>query len=620
MPRLLTGQRLGPQIQKIRSATRRNNRRFIETQMRIPDLMGNLVRFKLNWTQQKLYNIIEEKHRQLEPVRLWVVKYRRAGITLLESARGYADIFSRDNARVAMIAHLKDRSAEILQNYKDIHSNLPLELQLQLSRDNIEGMRFEHTRGQALIATCENAIRVRGDGIHKLKNSEGAHFGKNFIDMIEEVSPVIPPKPGTENIIETTGSIKGCAAHEHCMEAKNGENEFDYIFLNWLDSPDCLIPFKNDRHREEILTRMHDKDPRLTEIANYFKMTPEQRHQLWVFYHYQSKNDFDYCMREFPPHEDFAWSSGGSSYFGTLELQKAKPTPPWRMYKFEGSYVNRLFNKFEDLITFEKNSDYGLPPHIKLWSPPRQSERYAIGADTSMGESYGDYSYGSVRNINSRELMCSFHGRFRPDELAHVIVSLAKIYNNATVGPECNHIGSGMSCLQFIQRIGYSRIYTWIKRDHVEGPRFSTSAGWWTTARSRPMMLGAYRNLFIDCMNGVIPGDSIFRDISTINEMRTFVPDKNNIPRALNGCYDDRVMGDAITNQICEDLAYRTSGDLIHTYRRHQPEPQKQNQQTQNVDPLQLLKFMGRGGEPGKQRNPRFEMNERGQIICPPEV
>jgi hypothetical protein len=51
--------------------------------------------------------------------------------------------------------------------------------------------------------------------------------------------------------------------------------------------------------------------------------------------------------------------------------------------------------------------------------------------------------------------------------------------------------------------------------------------------------------------------------------MRTFGTDPSTgIPRANPNCFDDRVMADAITNQVCADEEYCTGKDVIHQYHK----------------------------------------------------
>jgi hypothetical protein len=620
MPRLINREgQLSPQLQEIRALARAKPRRFIESQIKIANRVGNVVDFKFQYAQRKTYQFIREEEEKKVPVRLAIIKWRRAGVTSCMSALDFVHTWSHDHARVAIIAHLEDRAKEILQNHKDFYDSMDPELQLEKSKDNIFGTRFEQTKGQALIATCENPIKVRGDGVHVFGGSEYPHWGYNFKPTMREILPVVPALPGSRIVLEGTGSIRGSEAHDFTMAAKHKQNEFRYEFLNWLNDAECAIPFRDERHQQEIYDTMDQHDPRLRKLAATYHLTPEQAHQLWFFYHFASENDFDYCCREFPVHEELAWSTGGASFFGQLEINQAVTQDPMLVIKFDGSYIAETFSSFDLMPKIDPNlpiPDYSPYTYIKVWSGPRRGGVYAFGADSSLGEEYGDYSAGSIRDIGTRELMATMHGRLQPPETAHLMVSLAKIFNNAVVGPECNEGGGGMTVMTDIQRLGYHRLYTFRKRDSNEGLKLSKWGGWWTTSRSRPLMLGEMRRVFLDCIHGRIPGENVFRDISMLNEMRTFVPDPNTgIPRAMRGCYDDRVMGDAITHQICADEAYMTDKDLIHAYHRFsKAKSVDQKGIVQRVSPAQAMGALFGGGRKTMGRG--FEIDNQGRITA----
>ena len=605
---------VNPQIQRIRELARQKPKRFIENFVSIDDRMGQVVPFRFNWAQRQYYRIIQEERAKNKPVRLWIVKWRRAGLTSATAALAFTRAYSYDNARVGVLAHEEDRSKEILQKMKFYYETLPPEMQIQLAKDNVFGIRYDNVRGQVLIGTANNPMKIRGDGLQWIDLTEGAHYGYQFKLVMDEVCPVVPALPDTGIVVDTTGSIRGCEAHAHAMAAQNGDNEFRYEFLCWRDSPECQIPFDSDRHREQVFSEMHEKEPRLLELSRHFKMTPEQTHQLWHFYKYGGNNDFDYTVREWPPSSEYAWSAGGASFFGTHEVNTVSAQDPIAIYKFDNMYLNQVFQSFDGLRQVDDIANYGPYPHVKIWSLPRTGGRYVIGADSAMGESYGDFSAGYVIDIGTREMLASFHGRMRPDETAHLMVSLARIYNNALLAPESNPGGGGLTVLQDIQRIGYFNIYVWRKRDSVEGLKLSQSAGWWTTPRSRPMMLGELRKVFLDCVHGKIPGDNVFRDRALIEEMRTFSPNpNNNIPAAMPGCYDDRVIGLAISHQAAADEAFCTGQDLIHAYHKYQPaKPMDQRRLVQRVKPSNVMSVLMGKSSPLNKRS--FEMNSEGRI------
>jgi hypothetical protein len=445
--------------------------------------------------------------------------------------------------------------------------------------------------------------------------SEAAHTEEKFSAVLREISPVVPIDPNTSIMIETTGERRGCDAQLHYQASKDGYTEFKTNFLKWLDDPEYDLPFDDMAHQRRIMDLIAEACPRLAEKNRFYKLTPGQCHQSWLFYHYQSKNDFDYFTREFPYVEDDAWTTGGSSFFGNMEINMAKPLEPSWIFT-PGDKIGQCFNSFDELYPMTKADNYDIHPNLKLWSLPQPNGRYTAGCDPSYGEDGSDYSSIYVLDTYTRQTMCAYHGRSQPHETAAILVSLARIFNNAQLIPETNPGGGGLTLLQEIRRLHYNRIYRWRTRDSIEGHKLTEKAGWYTHTNSRAIMLGEMRRMFIDTMNSKLPEFGMFRDIALLDEMRTFVPHhRTGIPAALEGCHDDRVIAWAITNQGCSDQTYSGSHDISKAYHSFEASP-RYGQIRAGSDPTRphrqinpdviLKRFMG--------QNMKFELDDKARI------
>ena len=58
-----------------------NTRKYIEEYLKIVDKSGDLIDFKLNKAQRKIYSAIQEQARAGKPIRIIVLKARQLGIT-----------------------------------------------------------------------------------------------------------------------------------------------------------------------------------------------------------------------------------------------------------------------------------------------------------------------------------------------------------------------------------------------------------------------------------------------------------------------------------------------------------------------------------------------------------
>lgn len=623
-------------VKKWREAARTNPRGFVEQRLRIKGTMGAEVPFRYRLVQRKYSDRKKEILKAGVPLRMIDLKYRRAGFSSVETVESYAQCYGRDNARIGILAHLESRAGELLNNFKDYNTSLNTfypNLKQELSRENLFGIKFQDSSSQVLIASAENPIKIRGDGLHIVHCSEFAHFFHNFTPVVKEICPVVPSEAGSQIIMESTGSIVGSAPWEFYYNStpwrefvsngykrSRGKNEFVRHFTCWRDEPECVRQFTQGKEEYEygqLLDEIYEVEPRMSQrIANErYNLTPQQINWMWHEYCFKGASDYNYFCREFPFEEDDAWASGSDSYFGNHEVNTANARaeePKWA-FQFDADKLARVFESFDDLRQLEPHQvstidDYPSHPVLKIWQPPRPGERYVLGADSAQGDYGGDFSAGYIINMKTREMMAAYHGRMTPNEAAHINVSLCRIYNQALAAPETNPAGGGSEALNIMQRLGYHRIYVFKIYDGVDGIANSRKLGWWTNSRTRDKMLSAFRQLFVDCFNERVMLRNVFRDKSLINEMKTFgTNERSGRPQAASGCSDDRVIALAIAHQVACDETAGGRDDILQAYHPLQGPPRAP------IDPKQQQKQITKVMSPEKTMALMFGKNSRMQ-------
>ena len=530
---------------------------------------GRLLPFQFRWGQQQAYRIFQEERDKGKPIRLWFLKSRRVGLTSMFAALGLIDCWSQPNRKVGIIAHNEHRAKEILQMCKLYYKHMPPFLKVPLSKDAIYGLKFKDYDSEIIIGTCNEPDKVRGGGLHWAHLSEPAHYKRMFRKTMLEISTTVAPEAGTAIILETTGAGRGSSCHSHWLAATEGQNIYRPVFLPWVKDPTCALPFEDSRHKDVIIGEMAEIEPRLAEKGRFFNLTPEQMH--WFYRHaylYRCEQDYEYLCREFPMDEEEAWDAEGISFFGDNEIAKmsARLEKPI-LFSFANRFINSTFSKFTDLQRVEKLDDTNSNLHIKLWASPDPHRRYVIGADCSLGEAGGTYSVGYVIDIQSREMMCAYRGRMRPDEHAFVMASIGTIYNTAIVAPEINPGGGGMQVLNDLQRLGYYNIYIWRLRDDKRGIILSQKLGWLTNVMTRPLMLNELRKMFVDAALDRFHDPGIFRDKTLLTEMRTFQKDhETGRIEAAEDAFDDCIMALAIAHRVAADEVHGGNLDLYASY------------------------------------------------------
>lgn len=555
-------------IQRIRRLVHLESDKFIQKHFKVPDdATGRPLDFKFRWAQQRAYDIYKEELRSGKPVRLWFLKSRRVGLTSIFAADDLLDAWANENKRVGIVAHNDERARRILAICKFYYKRMPPSLRVPLSKDATAGLKFADHDSELVIGTCREPAKIRGDGLQRAHLSEAAWYGNNFSRVMQEVAMTVAPEPGTAIIIETTGRDRGSSCHKHWAAARAGENQYRAEFIPWIEDPTASTTFDSDMHKRVILDELLAIEPRLYEKCRFYKLTPEKMHWAYRQYIYRAELDYEFFCREFPVDEEEAWTSEGSSFFGDNEIGQMRPSNECLFFSFKNRFINQIFTSFADLEEVKKVEDNGSTPHIKLWKGPQQGRQYVIGGDSSLGEAGSTFSAGYVIDMATREMMCAYHGRIRPDEHAYLLASLGTIYNNATVAPEVNPGGGGISILTDLQRLGYYNIYIWRKRDSNKGLLLTNSIGWWTTNQTRPTMLGELRKMFQDCAKGRFDDPGMFRDKALLDEMRSFHVDPDTArPAATGDAFDDRILALAIAHRVAADEVIGGHLDIYASY------------------------------------------------------
>ncbi len=167
---------------------------------------------------------------------------------------------------------------------------------------------------------------------------------------------------------------------------------------------------------------------------------------------------------------------------------------------------------------------------------------YIVGADISEGLDTGDASVAQVIDHKTCEQVAVWHGRVPPEEMARILISIGRYYNNAWLAPERNFHGFGVVSQIRDQR--YPRLFCDSDPDiHVDPKSERMKYGWDTNARTKPIMVQ-------DLARFIAEEHIKIYDPNTWEELLTFVYDKNRKMGALKGCYDDRAIALMIALQV----------------------------------------------------------------------
>jgi phage terminase large subunit-like protein len=224
----------------------------------------------------------------------------------------------------------------------------------------------------------------------------------------------------------------------------------------------------------------------------------------------------------------------GRNVFSIEELLKAQSRIPTTFHRGEiinGQFKQTLQGK---LVIFTKE--------LK-----KATGCYVIGGDIAEGNDNGDYTCFQVLDRRTCEQVAEWHGHCSPEESGIILINLGKFFNNAYIAPERNFHGYGV--VNFIRDKKYARLYydrdkgsEAINKDSVGKKTF----GWETNAKTKPIMIQTLASYIRDRHIKI-------NDMHTIDELITYVYDKDGHTGAMGGCFDDRVMALAIALQLFEN-------------------------------------------------------------------
>lgn len=194
--------------------------------------------------------------------------------------------------------------------------------------------------------------------------------------------------------------------------------------------------------------------------------------------------------------------------------------------------------------------------HLVIFKQPVAGATYVIAGDVAEGLEHGDYSCAQVLRKGTCEQVAIWHGHCSPDEFGRILVDIGTYYNKASLAPERNFHGFGV-----VNRIRDHYKYCKLYYDYDAPSQTLTGKkrgikryGWETNRKTRPIMIQ-------DLAAFINEGQIKINDPQTIEELITFVYDKNGNTGAMGGCYDDRVMALAITIQLYKRVALPTYRD-----------------------------------------------------------
>lgn len=209
-----------------------------------------------------------------------------------------------------------------------------------------------------------------------------------------------------------------------------------------------------------------------------------------------------------------------------------------------------------------------LSDRLLIWEKPRRTARYVLSVDVSSGAEQ-DRSVIEVLRVGDirdpdEEVAQYVTARTDAVELAYIIDPIARYYHDedglgALVAIEYNGLG-GTTQSELLNHIGYTNLFIWQHMDaRTPRSRYTNAFGWWTTARTRPLILGRlYRALTnVDERTGM--PDLRINSPHTMEELKDFQAPPGApmwMAEASGDAHDDCIMATAIGEFVVQTLHF----------------------------------------------------------------
>lgn len=547
---------------------RTDHRYFVESCLWVPHIDGGQITpFELNAGQSRAADLVAEIQERGDPVRIICLKSRKWGFSTFCQALAYQFTSTREYVNALVLAHVKEKTADILELTKKFHmldERRALGMRPMLERSSKSEMKFGNPdpRTRELYPGLQSTIEVtsaeakepgRSGTYQFVHASEVAFWPEDSAKkggIWVAIGNALMEAPDTIAFMESTANGAAGLFHETWENACEGKNEWTPLFLGWLDDVRCRRPLTPDERRVFDYLSKQERA-----YAEKYKLTPEQvkfRRQMLASPKMRKpgrtpESVFD---EEYPASPEVAFQSSGRLYFlvETLEALKRSPTkgerpPIWRgtIRNRDGLEARGPHNPRHPIDPVLEDDPSG---PLRIWEQPRKDCEYIVAADIAEGLVHGDNHCIPVLRRDNLDVVAVWKTNEVTSRQAGQAACLLGWYYGgldipALVGIELN--AHGIAAAQEAVRILYPNL--WHHTDiRKEGDKPQDRVGWLTTEAVRPYMLDTLEFEIRDGKPGLHHSE-FYKEASTFENV-------DGKPQARVGKKDDEIMATAILLQL----------------------------------------------------------------------
>ena len=548
---------------------------------------GTDVLFRLNRPQRKLIKRLEKMRKAGKPIRLILLKARQwGGSTSIQIYMAWLQLVHEVGLNSLIIAHQGTGSDEIKDMFDRLVKSYPVEMLHELgdayapNEPKMVGVgksgsifRVPQRNCKIKIGTAERPNSCRGGDYNLVHLSEVGLWketdGKKPEDIVRSACSGILLRPYTMIVYESTPNGVGNFFHKEYLAAKNGQSQFEAMFVAWFEIEQYELPFENEADKYEFAKKLF-ANRRNEEIKSDREEPGTYHWRLWekgatleaIHWYVSERSKYTNhgdMASEYPSDDIEAFTYSGRKVFSSEDVEQFRPAcraPRW-IGEIYGSADEG--EKAIEGLRFKKEAD----GRLFMWHDVEKSDdeevtdQYLVIVDVCKGHTK-NADFADILVLNRQPMMdgeppvvaAEWHGHIDMDKLAWKATQVAAYYNNALLVIESNTLetnntkGEAEYILTLIHEVYGRQLYA--RKQSAEDIRqgLPKKYGYHTNPLTKKVVI---YNLKVVIRERLY----VEREEACLDEYLTYVETENNVFEAMEGYHDDRLMTRAIGMQVC---------------------------------------------------------------------
>ena len=545
--------------------------------------------------------IIDAYLRQLKagkPIRLIILKPRQTGSSTVCEALTYGRTATQRDVESVLIAHDLDGAQNLMQISNLFYADFPEEYRPNRRWSNRKELYFDvsvnpvtgaakqgQMQGQGLNSRLriETARDVNAGIGHTIQNIHCTEFARwpNAEEAWFAIYQCVPHTPNSMIIIESTAKGVGNLFHRMWDRAKEGEGDFEPIFIPWYIHEEYMMPVDREFKRTYEEVRVAQELVLDTKFGQHIT-NQKLAWRRWCIFE-KCDGDIDKFHQDYPATDSEAFISSGANVFNFPSLRDfyrpiatavkntyyiLKDEKGEELYKVK-EHRGEVFYDDKGKVRFEENPR----GHLRVYRGPKPGKTYVISCDPAEGLAGRDYTVIQVLDQETREQCAVWRGYEDPDLVADILTMLGTWYNMAWVVPERNQ--AGIAVLMALRK-RYQRVY---KETRIIEGTLKTEWGWYTSKNKAGLVSVGQA--------AIRKQDAMIYDARTVEELIHFTRNDDGKMQG-QGMNDDCVMSWLIALRMCEVI------------------PRWQEAEAENEPPSDLARLFVELTKPVREQNRRI--------------